>query len=118
KYLIEQRGLDWFRNEVQSRLNFPLQAPKEVKFTTVSDVYGWTAQGDGRWFRTIYVAQGRIQDTGSIRQRSAFREIAQTLKPGIRLTPNCNVLFHDVAEADKVRIDAILENTACLPTPA
>ena len=50
KYLIDNRGLDWFRNEVVSRLNVPVEPAKEVRWDTVSDFFGWHEQGDGKAF--------------------------------------------------------------------
>lgn len=108
KYLIEKKGLDWFRTEVASRVNFQLEAPRSFTFDSVSDVFGWNEQGDGQWFLTIYVPQGRIKDTETCTMRQAFREIAEKIKPTIRITPNTNLMFCNVKPEDKDAIDQIL----------
>lgn len=118
KYTIEKRGLDWFRAEVLSRLpGIPTEPVKPLAFTTVGDYLGWHEQGDGKWFVGIWVAQGRIKDTDAVAYRSAFREIAQKFAPPVRLTPNANLIFHDIAPADKDAIDAILRRHR-VPVPA
>ncbi|MDX6766545.1 MAG: NADPH-dependent assimilatory sulfite reductase hemoprotein subunit [Candidatus Methylacidiphilales bacterium] len=109
KYLIEKRGLDWFKAEVLARLpGIPTEPFKPYTFTTVGDFLGWHEQGDGKWFVGIWVEQGRIKDTDQIQYRSAFREIAQTYHLPVRLTPNANLLFHDIAPDQKAGVDAIL----------
>jgi sulfite reductase (ferredoxin) len=37
KYLIEERGLAWFRQEVEARLPAPTEPPKPLQLTTVAD---------------------------------------------------------------------------------
>jgi sulfite reductase (ferredoxin) len=108
KYLIEKKGLDWFRGEVASRVDFELQDPRKVDFDSVSDVFGWNEQGDGKWFLTVYVPQGRIKDTDSCQMRKAFRKITEELKPTVRITPNTNLMFCHVDPKDKETIDQIL----------
>jgi sulfite reductase (ferredoxin) len=38
KYLIDERGVDWFRDEVVKRLDAPVEPPKRVHWYTVSDL--------------------------------------------------------------------------------
>lgn len=109
KYTIEKRGLDWFRSEVLSRMpGVPTEPIKPLTFTTVGDYLGWHEQGDGKWFVGIWVEQGRIKDTDKVRYRTAFREIAQQFAPPVRLTPNANLIFHDIAPENKDAIESIL----------
>ena len=108
KYLIEERGLEWFRKEVESRLQGPTEAPKPLHWTTVADMLGWHEQGDGKLFCGVFVPQGRIQDTEEVRYRSAFREIARQLGFPIRLTPNCNILFCNIRPDQRNTVDQLL----------
>lgn len=108
KYVIENRGIDWFRKEVQSRLNVPTEPAKPIHFTTVSDMLGWNEQGDGRLFCAIWVSEGRIKDTEKVSYRAAFREIAQKFGFPIRFTPNCSILFYNIDPAQRKEVDQIL----------
>ena len=50
KYLVEQRGIDWFRDEVGRRVpHVALESPREIEFDTVEDLLGWHPQGDGKY---------------------------------------------------------------------
>jgi sulfite reductase (ferredoxin) len=109
KYLVEERGIDWFRDEVRSRISFDLEAPRTARWSTVGDLLGWHEQGDGKLFYGAWVEEGRIQDSAKAGYRSAFREIAQRFGLPVRLTTNCNLIFHDIDPAQKSEFTEILE---------
>ncbi len=110
KHLVDDRGIDWIRQEVLSRLNAPTEPIKPYSFSSVADLLGWHEQGDGKLFCGIFVTEGRIQDAGGVRYRSAFRLIAEKLGLPIRLTANCNLYIHDITPAQKAEVDAILKS--------
>ena len=108
KYLIETRGLDWFRKEVESRMKTRPEPPKPVHFDTVGDHLGWREQGDGKLFCGIRVEVGRILDTESCRYRTAFRTIAEKFSFPIRFTPNCNIIFADIEPGQRDAVSRAL----------
>ena len=108
KYLIEDRGIEWFRRQVQSRLSFPLLLPREAKWNTVGDMLGWHEQGDGKLFCGVWIQEGRIHDAHGVNYRSAFLEISQRFGFPIRLTTNCNLIFYNIDPAQKSDVDKIL----------
>lgn len=110
KYLIDRIGIDKFREELVKRIGFEPEPFRELpKFEP--DLYlGWNRQSDGKWFLGVSVENGRIKDGDELQIKSAFKKIAREYQPVIRLTPNHNVLFTDVDEADKSGIDRILKD--------
>jgi sulfite reductase (ferredoxin) len=116
KYLIDERGLDWFRDEVLTRLDAPAEPPKKVHWDTVSDAYGWQEQGDGKLFCALWIEEGRIKDTPERKWRSAFRKLAEEFRFPIRLTTNCNIIFHDIDPSLKEKVTEILINHG-IPNP-
>jgi sulfite reductase (ferredoxin) len=108
KYLIDERGIDWFRDEVVRRLGVPYEPAKKVHWNTVSDVFGWQEQGDGKLFCSLWIEEGRIKDTENLKWRSAFRVLAEEFGFPIRLTTNCNIIFHDIDPSLKERVSGIL----------
>ncbi len=108
KYLIDDRGIDWFRDEVIKRLDIPFEPAKRVKWNTVSDVFGWQEQGDGKLFCSLWIEEGRIKDTEERQWRTAFRTIAEEFGFPVRLTTNCNIIFHDIDPASKSKVTEIL----------
>jgi len=110
KYLVAERGVDWFREQVQGHLDFGLQHPRRLHWEPVDDHLGWHQQGDGRWFYGLYVENGRIQDAGEVRLRAALRSIVEGLRVVIHLTPQQNVILTGIEASDRERIEAILRD--------
>lgn len=110
KYLVEERGIPWFRAQLAQRLGWAPAEPRPIQVEGVDDHLGWHAQGDDRWFLGVHVENGRIKDRGGLRMKEAFRLLCERYRPGVRLTPQQNVLFTDIAEGDKSPIDALLRS--------
>ena len=108
KYTIDDRGLDWFRSEVERRLGWQLEEPRQFAFVGNGDVYGWQQSTDGKWHYTLFVENGRIQDVGGRQLMTGLRKIARLHKGDFRLTPNQNLIVSNVAEHDKERITGLL----------
>jgi sulfite reductase (NADPH) hemoprotein beta-component len=108
KYTIADRGLDWFRAELERRLGFTLEAPRPFAFTTTGDTFGWSPDADGRWHLALRVESGRVADRGDARLRSGLKRIAEVHRGHFVLTPNQNLVVADVAEGERWRIDALV----------
>jgi len=108
KYVLQERGVDFVRNEIEQRAGFKLQPARAFKFTTTSDNYGWHRAIDGTNFLTLFVETGRVKDVDGRRQKTALRRIAEKF-PNIefRLTGNQNVILANVSDADKAGINAV-----------
>lgn len=115
KYLIRDRGIEWFRERVLERISFPTEPPRPVAPGSVEDVLGWHPQGDGRYFYGLWIPQGRILDTPATQWRKAIREIC-SLQPRLRISPNCNLYLCELEEADLPRLEQILDRHG-IPRP-
>ena len=104
KYLLHDRGVDWFREQVEERLGFALAPVSPLAADPVEDHLGWHPQGDGRFYYGLYVENGRIRDTEGESLRSGLREIVETLRPHVLLTAQQNLILAGLAEADKPRL--------------
>jgi sulfite reductase (ferredoxin) len=108
KYLVEERGIDWFREETARRLKRPLAAPRTVTWKTVDDHLGWHRQGNGRWYLGLYVENGRIKDEQEVQMRTALRLVMQRFAPGVRFTGQQNMLLTDVADEQRAPLESLL----------
>jgi sulfite reductase (ferredoxin) len=109
KYTIDDRGLEWFRTELETRLGHPLVAAPALPEWLDSDEHlGWHKQDDGRWFLGVHVDNGRVRDTDDIRQRSALRAIVEHFATEVRLTARQDLLLCGIDDADRSEIEAIL----------
>jgi sulfite reductase (NADPH) hemoprotein beta-component len=97
KYVIEERGADWTKAEVERRAGFELGAARPFEFTSTQDLLGWHAQADGRWFLGLWVPMGRIQDLEGQTLKTALREIANRYELEFRLSANQNIFLANIA---------------------
>src|SRR5207247_3826200 len=86
KYLLDERGLDWFRDEVERQLGRPLAPPAPVQVQDIEDHLGWHEQADGRSFYGVFIESGRIQDSAERRLPSGPSRIIRPLRPRVRVT--------------------------------
>lgn len=108
KYILEEKGVAWFRQELESRVGFKLGDPKPFKFVRQGDAFGWHAQKDGRWFLGLYVETGRIKDQGNVRLKTALKTLIERYSPEIRLTPSQNIILSNLQASDREAITQLL----------
>ena len=116
KYLIDDRGADWFRGDVAERLSarrVSLEDARPLPEWTADDEHlGWHEQHDGRFFRGVHVDAGRVVDaTGSDGQqvRTALRTLAASgLVDDVRLTARQDVLLTGIDADRRGEVDEVL----------
>jgi sulfite reductase (NADPH) hemoprotein beta-component len=109
KYVIEERGAAWAKEEIEKRAGITLEPPKPYRFDKQSDLLGWRRQVDGNWFLGLFIENGRIKDTDTWKAKTALRKVADQFAIEFRLTAGQNVVLANVKAADKDAIDAILQ---------
>lgn len=109
KYLINDKGVEWFREKVAEYFGKPLEAFKPLPEWKYLDFLGWNEQGDGKLFVGISVNNGRIKDEGSFQLKTALREIVQKYNLPVLATPHQNVLIYDISPDIKQEIQGILD---------
>lgn len=108
KYVIAERGVPWFREELERRLGFKLEEARPYAFTQQGDLYGWHQQFDGNYFLGLFVENGRIKDEGARRFKSGLRQVVDQFKTDLRLTPSQNILLVNVPPAQREGITRVL----------
>lgn len=108
KYTVRNMGLDRFKTKVEEYLGSDLQDPRPMEVVEYNDSLGWHEQGDGRWFYGLFVENGRVKDTDETQLMSALREVCHTISPTIRLTPHQNIMFCDLSDDDRERLEGTL----------
>jgi sulfite reductase (NADPH) hemoprotein beta-component len=108
KYTIEDRGIEWFKTQVEKRSGVTFGPARPFHFTTIQDPFGWHKGTDGRWFYGLHILSGRIKDIPGWPMKTALREIAKIHTGDFRLTPSQNLSIAGVTEKKKLEIEAIL----------
>jgi sulfite reductase (NADPH) hemoprotein beta-component len=107
KYTIDDRGLDWFVDEL-GRRGVHLRAAVPVDFEQTGDRFGWSEDSDGLWHATLYVPGGRVVDDENARLRTGLSAIARILKGEFRITPNQNLIISRIEDTQKAEIQRLI----------
>jgi sulfite reductase (NADPH) hemoprotein beta-component len=108
KYTIDDKGLPWIKAEIERRLGFAFEAPRDYHFTTNGDAVGWSLGEDGRAHYTLFIENGRVIDTPALPLMEGLRAIAKVHGGTFRLTPNQNLTISDIDPAARPIIEALL----------
>jgi len=108
KYVLEERGVDWFRIEVEQRAGFKLGAVRPFEFTKQGDLLGWHQQTNGNYFLGLFVENGRIRDEQGYELKKALRSVIEQFGLEVRLTASQNLLLVNVPAGHRAAIEQIL----------
>ncbi|KAJ3062228.1 hypothetical protein HDU98_001880, partial [Podochytrium sp. JEL0797] len=115
KYTIDDRGIDWFRAEVESRLGYKLAPARPFTFVSNGDRYGWSEGVKGFWAYTLFIQNGRVKDETNRLMKTGLRAIAEDFVrrnvQGVefRLTPNQHLMIAGVPASEKWKLEAFLK---------
>lgn len=109
KYLLHDWGVEKFRNELEQRTGIELKPYRDLPEFELDLYLGWNRQSDGNWFLGLSIENGRIKDTDDYPLKTALRETVNKYKPGVRFTPNHNVLLTDIRKEDKAGVEEQLK---------
>lgn len=106
KYLIDDRGLAWFRAELEQRLGGPLSDPAPLEMRHSDDHLGVHRQHDGRFYLGLFIENGRIGDRVGVLLKTGLREIVREIRPAVRLSATQDVILSDLTRG---MLDQVLE---------
>ncbi|MUG47783.1 assimilatory sulfite reductase (NADPH) hemoprotein subunit [Paenibacillus woosongensis] len=109
KYTIDDRGIDWFVQELTNRLGWSLQEAKPFHFEHNGDRYGWVKGSNNKWHFTLFIQNGRIKDEADYKLMTGLREIAKVHTGDFRLTPNQNLIIANVSSQKKKKIEGLIQ---------
>ena len=108
KYLIADRGIDWFRTQVEALRGRPLSPSRPLRWQGAADHLGWQSQGADRFFYGLFVENGRIEDRDGFSLRTALRELVMSLHCDVRLTAQQNLLLTGLSAQDHSLVTSTL----------
>lgn len=109
KYVLEDRGVEWFRDQVEQRAGFKLEPARPFQFTRQGDMLGWHRQSDGNYFLGLFVENGRIKDAEGYRLMSGLRAVLEQFQPKeVRLTASQNLILVGVEPGQREGVDRLL----------
>ena len=108
KYTVDRMTLAGFKADVERRMGKPFQPARPFEFTHNTDTYGWQQGHDGKWHFTMFIENGRVEDSPRNQFKTGLREIASVHKGEFRLTANQHLILSNVAPEDKPEMERLM----------
>lgn len=115
KYLVENWGIDKFRQYVEQYYGAPLEDCTEDEVYGFDDHMGWQEQGDGLWSYGLNIENGRLYDNERRQFKTGLRAVCAEFNPEIRLTGHQAMIFCDIKPEDRDRLIQMLKDHS-IPT--
>jgi sulfite reductase (NADPH) hemoprotein beta-component len=119
KYTIEDRGIAWFKAEVETRSDVTFTSARAIHFSGSGDQFGWQQSTDGSLSLGLRIIAGRITDTPEKRLLTGLRRLATLLLQSpstppaqLRLTPNQNLVIANIDPKWRAEIDRLVAEFA------
>lgn len=103
KYLIHDRGLAWFKGEVERRAGLAFEDLELPAWRTPSTL-GWTRRADGSWALGFHTLSGRI--AGELKR--AIAELVTTHGLDVQLTPDQDLILLGIPRQARAAVEAFL----------
>ena len=112
KYLIAERGLNWFREMVEEYSGIKFFIKDEPSWQDV-EYLGWHKAYDGTWSLGVHIIAGRIE--GKI--KTILRKIAESYPVAFQTTPEQDIIIFNITDEIKPEIERLfnLYNYEYLP---
>lgn len=108
KYTMDDMGVDTFRGKVEELWGQKFGEAKAFHFDSNIDTFGWVKDEEGFNHFTMFIENGRIEDTADFPMKTGLREIAKVHKGEFRLTGNQHLILSKVADEDMPAIKDML----------
>ncbi|WPH04502.1 Hypothetical protein R9X50_00739300 [Acrodontium crateriforme] len=109
KYTIDDMGVDVFKGEVEKLWGKKFGEPQQFHFESNVDTFGWLKDERGMNHFTLFIENGRIEDTADFSMKTGLREVAKVHKGEFRLTGNQHLILSNVADANLDSMKALLK---------
>ena len=109
KYTIDDMGVDVFRGKVEDLLGFKFTQPKPFEFKSNIDTFGWQKDEFGLNHFTMFIENGRIEDTPDFLMKTGLHEIAKVHNGEFRLTGNQHLCLSNVPDSELNNIKTLLK---------
>ncbi|KAK9476460.1 hypothetical protein V1514DRAFT_336847 [Lipomyces japonicus] len=110
KYTIDDLTVAGFKEKVEERLGYKLEDSRQFHFDSNIDHFGWVKDERGLNHVTVFIENGRLEDTTELQARTGFRRIAELLtgEAEFRLTGNQHVIISNVSDEQVPDVKRVL----------
>lgn len=108
KYTVDDMTVEGFKAEVEKYWGESFEEERPFKFESNIDTFGWTKDENGKHHFTMFIENGRIEDTADFPMKSGLLEIAKAHKGEFRLTGNQHLILSNVTDEELPKMKEML----------
>ncbi len=104
KYLIHDRGIAWFKQELKRYFPHPIRGLQNEPTPRLADYLGWHRQSANLWFVGLPLLCGRLEGE----RKQGLRKLVETYQLEVRLTPNQDLLLCNIGTPQRSSVRSAL----------
>ncbi|KAI9671276.1 MAG: hypothetical protein M1829_004683 [Trizodia sp. TS-e1964] len=108
KYTMDDMGVDVFKAKTEELLGWNFEDPRPFHFQSNIDTFGWQKDETGLNHFTLFIENGRIEDTPEFPMKTGLREIAKVHEGEFRLTGNQHLILSNVTDDNVSKMKGML----------
>ncbi|KAG8628345.1 hypothetical protein KVT40_004218 [Elsinoe batatas] len=109
KYTVDDMGVDNFRAEVEKYWGRKFESERPFEFKSNIDTFGWVKDETGLNHFTMFIENGRIEDTADFKMKSGLVEIAKLNVGEFRLTGNQHLIISNVPDSSLDQVKNLMK---------
>jgi len=106
KYVLAEKGVAWFRGQVEAHAGIAFDGRPLPAWKTPS-LLGWHARADGTLALGVHLLSGRLRDQPGRAPKAALAEVVARFSPSIQLTADQDLVLLGLAPGAKAEVEAI-----------
>ncbi|KAK9453570.1 hypothetical protein V1511DRAFT_518789 [Dipodascopsis uninucleata] len=111
KYTIDDLGVDVFRGMVEDLWGKKFEQEKPFFFESNIDHFGWIKDERGLNHYTMFIENGRVENTAEFQMKTGLRKIAEAMtgEAEFRLTGNQHVILSNISNENLIEIKRLMK---------
>ncbi len=109
KYVLAEKGVEWFRSEVERRSGATFDTQKPLPKWETPNYLGWHEREDGTLSLGFHTLSGRIKDFSDKPLKTALKDIISTFKPIVQVTADQDLILMGISKEDRPKLEEKLK---------
>lgn len=116
KYVLAEKGVEWFRSEVERRSGAKFDIQRSLPKWETPNYLGWTERTDGTLSFGVHTLSGRIKNFPDRPLKTALKDVISTFKPTVQVTADQDLILMGIKKEDRQKVEDLLKKYNIDPT--
>ncbi|TGK07265.1 NADPH-dependent assimilatory sulfite reductase hemoprotein subunit [Leptospira semungkisensis] len=109
KYVLADKGAEWFRSEVERRSGAKFDTDRQLPKWETPKYLGWTERADGTLALGFHTLSGRIKDFSDRPLKTALRKIIDEFNLNVQVTADQDLVLMGIRKEDRPKLESKLK---------